>query len=119
MFGLKSELEQWDCSTNTPEPTRDQARQTTDSDKPSPSPFHTLSLGIPDPKANTATTDNTPPAETEQNEDTRKQIKEIMALNGSGDEWRTPDTDEVPVRPQEADTDPPNTQHTRKWRNHR
>ena len=54
----------------------------------SESPFRTLY-----PKANTATTDNTPPAETEQNEDTRKQIKEMMALNGSGDEWRTPDTD--------------------------
>ena len=32
-----------------------------------------------------------------------------MALTGSGDEWRTPDTDAVPVRPQETDTDPPDT----------
>ena len=32
-----------------------------------------------------------------------------MALNGSGDEWRTSTTDKVPVRPQEAETDPPNT----------
>ena len=78
-------------------------------DKPSPSPFCTICLGIPDPKANTATNDNTPPAETKQNEDTRKQINEIMALNGSGDEWRTSTTDKVPVWPQEAETDPPNT----------
>ena len=106
--GIKNKLEQWDSSTNTPEPTRDQSRQTMGSDKPSPSPFRTLYVGIPDPKANTATNDNTPTAETEQNEDPRKQIKKIMALNGSGDEWRTPTTDEVPVRPQEAGTDPPN-----------
>ena len=42
--GIRSKLEQWDCSTNTPEPTRDQARQTTDSDKPTllPSASSTL-----------------------------------------------------------------------------